>query len=117
MNDAPVVAPQPQSGVAGNAITLKPNPLDVDGDVLSYVWAQTGGETLEFTPTNENITVTPSSAGTYTFTVIANDGKLQSNTGELVLTVKSKPDTSSGGALGWLTALLLPLAAMRRRMK
>jgi len=116
VNDAPVVTPQPHSGTVGEAITLKPNPFDVDGDKLTYVWTQTGGESLSFTSTNENITVTPKKAGVYTFTVVANDGKLQSNTGELTLTVADKPD-SGGGALGWLTALLLPLAAMRRRMK
>ncbi|MCL1119204.1 S8 family serine peptidase [Shewanella seohaensis] len=116
VNDAPVVTPQPHSGTVGEAITLKPNPFDVDGDKLTYVWTQTGGESLSFTPTNENITVTPKKAGVYTFTVVANDGKLQSNTGELTLTVADKPE-SGGGALGWLTALLLPLAAMRRRMK
>ncbi|MCU8040974.1 S8 family serine peptidase [Shewanella oncorhynchi] len=118
VNDAPTVAPTGETLPTGQKITVMSNAKDVDGDALTYIWTQTSGPTVTFDPAAKNISFTPKEQGTYTFTVIANDGTLNSNTGEVTAVAAPNKNTDNGGgSLGWLTALLLPLAAMRRRMK
>lgn len=118
VNDAPTVAPSGTTLPIGQRMTLMSNAKDVDGDTLTYVWTQTSGPTVSFDPAAKDISFTPKEQGTYTFTVVANDGAVNSNTGEVsAVAVSDKNTDSGGGSLGWLTTLLLPLAALRRRMK
>lgn len=118
VNDAPTVAPSGTTLPVGQRMTLMSNAKDVDGDALTYVWTQTSGPTVSFDPAAKDISFTPKEQGTYTFTVVANDGALNSNTGEVsAVAVSDKNTDSGGGSLGWLTTLLLPLAALRRRKK
>ncbi|MFB2778113.1 S8 family serine peptidase [Shewanella mangrovisoli] len=118
VNDAPTVAPTGDTLPVGQKMTVMSNAKDVDGDALTYVWTQVSGPTVTFNQTAKDISFTPKVQGSYTFTVVANDGVLNSNTGEVtVIAAADKNTDNGGGALGWLTALLLPLAAMRRRMK
>ncbi|MGL5666557.1 MAG: Ig-like domain-containing protein, partial [Shewanella sp.] len=119
VNDAPTVAPTGDTLPVGQKMTVMSNAKDVDGDALTYVWTQVSGPTVTFNQTAKDISFTPKVQGSYTFTVVANDGVLNSNTGEVtvIAAADKNTDNGGGGALGWLTALLLPLAAMRRRMK
>ncbi|MBO6227017.1 MAG: GlyGly-CTERM sorting domain-containing protein, partial [Shewanella sp.] len=103
-------------------VALLANGKDADKDTLTYTWTQTSGPAVSFVNGSEKIGFTaPAGDNVYTFTVVASDGVDSSNAGTSTVTVKASASTSSGGsgggALGWLTALLLPLAAMRRRMK
>jgi minor extracellular serine protease Vpr len=113
VNDAPTVAPSAVDRLVRQTVTVNSNAADIDSSKLTYSWTQTGGPSLAFDPTKANISFAPSEVGTYSFSVVASDGALQSNTGEV--TVQSLPRDDDGGSLGWLTTLLLPLAAFRRR--
>ncbi|MGB0893436.1 MAG: S8 family serine peptidase [Parashewanella sp.] len=113
INDAPVVAPEGTTATEQNSATLKSNATDVDNDKLTYKWTQKSGEALTFNATSKDISVTANKAGTYTFEVVANDGKVESNKGTATLTVEPQPKKS--GSLGWLALLLLPVAALRRK--
>lgn len=118
INDAPTVAPTGETLPVGQKITVMSNAKDVDGDLLTYTWTQTSGPNVTFDPAAKNISFTAKEQGSYTFTVVANDGKLNSNTGEVTaIAAADKSTDNGGGSLGWLTALLLPLAALRRRTK
>ena len=122
VNDAPTVAPVGSTGVEGSVLTAKANGADIDQDALTYTWTQTSGTPVTFTNGGETISFTaPSGAQDLVFTVTASDGELESEPGIVTVKVTAKPTPPAkkddGGALGWLTALLLPLAAMRRRMK
>ncbi|QPG56691.2 S8 family serine peptidase [Shewanella eurypsychrophilus] len=116
INDAPTVAPSAGNTITGRPTMVESNAFDADGDMLTFKWTQTAGESLEFTDTEENIRVTPTKAGTYSFSVIASDGTLESEAGSASFTVKER-DEDSSGSLGWLTMLLLPLAGLRRRKR
>ncbi|MGL4711039.1 MAG: PKD domain-containing protein, partial [Shewanella sp.] len=99
-------------------VTIKANAKDEDKDTLTYNWVQTGGTTVTFTNGKDTINFTaPAANQVVTFSVIASDGNLASTPGTATITVIAHDKEKSGGALGWLTALLLPLAAIRRRMK
>ena len=119
VNDAPTVSPTGDTLPVGQKMTVMSNAKDVDGDALTYIWTQVSGPTVTFNQTAKDISFTPKEQGSYTFTVVANDGVLNSDTGEVtvIAAADKNTDNGGGGALGWLTALLLPLAAMRRRMK
>ena len=117
INDAPTVSPSAETSIVNTPITIESNAKDVDGDDLTFTWTQTSGDTISFSSTDQDIKVTAPSSGTYTFAVVANDGAVDSKTGEVTLTVSSAPDNSSGGSLGWLTMLLLPFAGLRRRKR
>nr|WP_283771389.1 S8 family serine peptidase [Shewanella sp. 10B] len=114
-NTKPTVAPTNIVITENTATSIKANGVDADNDVLTYNWVQTSGTPVSFTNGGNQITfTTPNGPQELTFSVIATDGKLESDIGTVKVTVLDNP---SGGALGWLSALLLPLAAMRRRMK
>ncbi|WP_198780948.1 S8 family serine peptidase [Shewanella putrefaciens] len=117
-NTKPTVAPTGMTSTEGFVVTAQANGKDADKDVLTYNWVQTGGTKVAFTNGGNAISfAAPSGDHVLTFSVTASDGKLESDAGTATITVNAKEAESSGGALGWLTALLLPLAAMRRRMK
>jgi hypothetical protein len=113
INDAPTVAPTADDRLVNLTFTVNSNAVDVDKDELTYSWTQTGGPAVTFDASQKNITFVPTEVATYSFTVVASDGTLKSNQGEV--SVKSLPREDNGGSMGWLTALLLPLAALRRR--
>lgn len=109
----------------GESVSINAVAVDTDSNsVLSYSWAQTSGTatTLTGTDTASLSFIAPqvSAAETLSFTLTVNDG-----TDAVVSTISVKvnniaaptptPDKSSGGSLGWLTFILLPLAGLRRR--
>jgi minor extracellular serine protease Vpr len=99
-------------------VTLNANGTDIDSErPYSYVWTQTAGESVTFTNGTDAINfVAPNTPQTLTFSVTASDGELTSAPKTVDVTVKAAASTSSGsGSMGWLTMLLLPLAALRRR--
>lgn len=121
-NTKPTVSPSSATATENSYVALLANGKDADKDTLTYTWTQTSGPAVSFVNGSEKIGFTaPAGDNVYTFTVVASDGVDSSNAGTSTVTVKASASTSSGGsgggALGWLTALLLPLAAMRRRMK
>jgi minor extracellular serine protease Vpr len=118
VNDAPTVAPVAVSVTQGTPVTLNANGTDIDSErPYSYVWTQTAGESVTFTNGTDAINfVAPNTPQTLTFSVTASDGELTSAPKTVDVTVKAAASTSSGsGSMGWLTMLLLPLAALRRR--
>ncbi|MGL4895255.1 MAG: S8 family serine peptidase [Shewanella sp.] len=120
-NNKPTVAPTSANATANSFVALLANGKDTDGDTLTYTWTQTSGPNVSFVNGTDKIGFTaPAGNNVYTFTVVASDGVDNSNIGTSSVTVKatsSDNGSSGGGALGWLTTLLLPLAALRRRMK
>ena len=121
INDAPTVAPTADSRAINRPIDVASNVEDVDGDTLTFIWTQTSGAEVSFDETAKDITFTASEVGTYAFTVVANDGTVDSNVGSVSVEATASLDYevggSSGGSLGWLTMLLLPLAGLRRRKR
>jgi minor extracellular serine protease Vpr len=116
VNDAPTVAPSGMNGASGFVLTAQANGKDIDGDALTYNWVQTSGKSVTFANGGPSINFTaPTGDDTLTFTVTAFDGELTSAPGTATINVTNKSDKSDGGSMGWLTALLLPLAALRRR--
>jgi minor extracellular serine protease Vpr len=118
VNDAPTVAPVAVSVTQGTPVTVNANGTDIDSPrPYSYVWTQTAGESVTFTNGTDVINfVAPTTPQTLTFSVTASDGELTSAPKTVNVTVKAEASTSSGGgSMGWLTMLLLPLAALRRR--
>ncbi|MCG9963027.1 S8 family serine peptidase [Shewanella cutis] len=121
-NTKPSVTPTNANATENSYVALLANGKDVDGDELTYTWTQTSGPSVSFVNGKDRIGFTaPAGESVYTFTVVASDGVDNSNVGTSTVTVKTAKSNNgggtSGGALGWLTALLLPLAALRRRMK
>ncbi|AZG72011.1 S8 family serine peptidase [Shewanella livingstonensis] len=115
-NTKPTVAPTGMTSTEGFVVTAKANGKDADGDTLTYNWVQTSGTTVAFSNGGPAISFTaPSGDNTIKFSVTASDTRLESDAGTATVTVTKKEEKSSGGSMGWLTALLLPLAALRRR--
>ncbi|WP_137223214.1 S8 family serine peptidase [Shewanella sp. MEBiC00475] len=116
INDAPTVSPSGMSSAGGFVVTAKANGDDIDGDALTYDWVQTGGASVNFTNGGPSILFTaPVGNDSLIFTVTASDGELTSEPGTATIKITEEEEQSSGGSMGWLTALLLPLAALRRR--
>ena len=66
---------------------------DPDGDRLTYRWTQTKGPPVTLSnPTDVKPTFTPKEAGTYTFCLVVNDGKLNSAPAYVTITVRSVVD-------------------------
>ncbi len=114
VNDAPTVSPADKSSIEGLTVTVSANGNDVDGDDLTYNWTQISGTDVSFENGNASIKFTAPAKGALTFEVTASDSELESATSTVTVNVDSKPSDSSG-SMGWLTTLLLPLAAFRRR--
>nr|WP_303648609.1 S8 family serine peptidase [Shewanella metallivivens] len=115
-NTTPTVAPTGMTSTEGFVVTARANGSDADGDTLTYNWVQTSGPSVSFTNGGEKISFTaPSGSSSIKFSVTASDTRLESEPGTATITVTEKEEKSSGGSMGWLTALLLPLAALRRR--
>ncbi len=115
-NTKPTVAPTGMTSTEGFVVTARANGSDADGDTLTYNWVQTSGPSVSFTNGGEKISFTaPAGNSSIKFSVTASDTRLVSEPGTATITVTEKEKKSSGGSMGWLTALLLPLAALRRR--
>jgi len=73
---------------------------DPDADPLTYAWTQTDGPTVTLSdPTAINPTFTPTEVGTYGFSLVVNDGALNSAPDMVVITV-TRPSGGGGGGSG-----------------
>jgi minor extracellular serine protease Vpr len=121
-NTLPTVAPVGVTATEMLAVTVQANGQDTDGDQLTYTWVQTTGPAVTFANGTSSITFNaPAGDNVLKFSVTATDGRLTSTSGDATVTVNKviivppTPQPKSGGSMGWLTMLLLPLAALRRR--
>ena len=84
---------------AGSGVTLDGSKsTDPDGDSLTYAWTQVGTSPAAVTLTGDSTvkpTFTPTDLGTYTFSLVVSDGKLQSAADEVQVTVTDAPPVSS----------------------
>lgn len=112
----------------GEAVSFTATAIDANAtDTLTYAWAQTAGATATLTGANTAVLsftapqVTASQDLTFTLTV--NDGTADV-VSSVSVTVNDIPEPvvppkplakASGGSLGWLSMLLLPILAFRRR--
>jgi hypothetical protein len=128
-NNIPVVSLTPSATEVkeGEDVSITAVAIDADSDdILTYSWAQTSGTAVTLTGADTaslSFTAPQVSANeTLEFALTVNDG-----TDDVVSTISVKvndipaptptptPNKSSGGSLGWLTFILLPLATLRRR--
>jgi len=69
---------------------------DPDGDTITYLWAQTGGATVVLSDdTAAQPTFTPADADTYTFSLIVNDGQLDSTADTVSVVVVEEPENQA----------------------
>jgi len=96
----------------GQTINLSATATDAENDVLTYIWSQTFGDNVSLSATdNANVSfVTPTTAGTLTFSVTVRDSKGLSATDSIDINVIA-PTTakSSGGGSYYYLLLLLVL--------
>ena len=117
-NTVPTVSPSGMTSTEGFVVTAKANGKDADGDELTYTWTQTSGPSVSFTNGGSSIVFTaPAGTNDYVFSVVASDGRAESEAGSATIAVTAKEEKSSGGSLGWLALVLLPFAGLRRRNK
>ncbi|MFA6451056.1 MAG: PKD domain-containing protein, partial [bacterium] len=70
---------------------------DTDLDPLTYAWTQTGGAPVVLSSaTSINPTFTPVSGGTYIFSLIVNDGHINSPSDTVVITINNLPVADAG---------------------
>nr|WP_220100138.1 S8 family peptidase [Alteromonas antoniana] len=94
----------PTSVGEGETITVSASATDPEGDDVSFTINGVPGSTYSMTAPGTN------SDTTVSFEVVANDG-LNTTTETVSVTVTDK----SGGSMGWLALLLVPVAFLRRR--
>ena len=94
VNNAPVVsAGADQTVTVGTIVTLTGTASDQDGDTLSYAWARTSGPTVTLTNANALVaTCTPSTPGTYVFTLTVDDNNGSVVTDSVTVTVDALPN-------------------------
>ncbi len=103
VNDKPVVTmPETVKVKSGKPATLTVNGMDVDGDALTYKWTKTStvGSDIPATTTaaTVNVTTPEVAANTdITYSVVANDGKLDSDPVTVTLTVENAAPTLVAG--------------------
>ncbi len=88
INDDPVANPQTLSTKMNTALAIVLTGTDADGDALTYA-AQSGPSHGDLSGTAPNITYTPDTgySGVDSFTFVVNDGKVDSNTATVTITV------------------------------
>ena len=89
-NSAPVADAGPdQTVIVDTPVTLDGSgSLDDDGDVLAYAWAQTGGPSVTLSdPAVVEPTFTPTEVETYSFSLVVNDGTVDSAPDEVIISV------------------------------
>jgi subtilisin family serine protease len=120
-NDAPVakVVSSNVETTSGTAITLDASvSTDVDGDTLTFSWAQVSGNTLTTSASGAKLMLSNTPSGSYTFEVTVADQAMSSKA-EVKVTVKDNQVTtvvtpkSSGGASDLWALLLLAVSGMR----
>ena len=94
----------PSSVGEGKTITVSASATDPEGDNVSFTINGVPGNTYSMTAPGTN------SDTTVSFEVVASDG-LNTTTETVSVTVTDK----SGGSMGWLALLLVPVAFLRRR--
>lgn len=68
---------------------------DPDGDTITYTWTQTSGPAVALTgATSKNPSFTATTAGTYTFSLVVNDGKTNSSASAITIVAS----TATGSA-------------------
>ncbi|MBN1878047.1 MAG: tandem-95 repeat protein [Anaerolineae bacterium] len=89
VNHAPVAdAGGDQSVQPGTAVTLDGGgSTDPDGDALTYLWQQTGGVAVDFTPTLSRTTFIAPAPGPLTFTLTVTDMGELYDVDEVIITV------------------------------
>jgi len=92
-----------QAATTGNLVTLDgTSSSDPDGSSLTYYWSQSSGTTVSLSSTTSSQpTFTPSSADTYVFSLVVDDGTLLSATDTVTVTVTSSavtPRVSAGSS-------------------
>lgn len=105
-NVAPVAdAGDDQEVQPGDEVTLDGSASsDADGDDLTYLWTQTGGETVTLSSATGKAPrfTAPAKAGALTFSLVMNDGLADSEADEAVVTVagaNTRPVASAGTGL------------------
>ena len=88
----------------GESITVSATATDPEGDDVTFTINDIPGSSLTTTAPNTNSTIA------VTFEVVAFDG-LNTTTETVTVSVTDK----SGGSMGWLTLLLVPVVYLRRR--
>lgn len=89
VNVAPVANAGPdQSVVVGSTATLAGSGTDGNGDALTYAWTPPAGVTLSATNV-ANPTFAASTIGTYTFSLVVNDGKVSSAADSVTVSVNA----------------------------
>ena len=92
--------------------------FDANGDDISFLWAQRSGSPVSFGETQQKPSfVVPGvrDGEVMTFDLVVTDAN--GNTDETTVSFSVVNSSSSGGAMGYLLLMLLPLIGLRRRFK
>jgi len=104
LNQAPTVSATGGSVEEGKSFTLNATGNDNEGDDLTYTWTQTAGPTVTLSnPTSQTPSFTApqvNATTTLTFTVVANDGDLDSIASSTNVSVTNRVEQSAGGGGG-----------------
>lgn len=125
LNTAPTITLSENFQVnTGQGVTLNASVNDAEGDSMTFLWEQTGGETVTLTnATTTSATFTaPNAAGTLTFSFTATDFREASSSQNVQVSVVAPPaptpttnSSSGGGVIFSLLLLLIPCSLIKRR--
>ncbi len=109
VNSVPTANAGPDQTVnTGELVTLNgAQSSDADGDPLTYHWTQTGGSVVVLSDTTSiNPTFIPTSAGVLVFSLVVNDGKVDSLPDSVTITVNQPNSVPIANAGSDLTSLV-----------
>ncbi|NMH65952.1 S8 family serine peptidase [Shewanella sp. SHSM-M6] len=93
---------------------------DGNDDALTYKWVQTAGKVVATDTSGGNLSFKAPEVGeggdVLSFNLTVTDTQGNSDTQSVSIAVSDKP-SDDGGALGWLSLLLVPFAWTRRKLK